>query len=240
MVSNSALAALCVKCGIHQLVDTRAYGISKSFNAYVSAVTKALEGEQRASSREGRPPGQYWLRIQTTKVGSLTLVNRAAPIDIIQALSDVMEGIIGALYASDNCTLEGTEKFFNKVFRPFFDEFVTFEMLARHAADAVLEMLNRLGCQQYSRVHNIENRVHSCKSECTIIPQLHRVVLSATVVWHGNTLCEAKDANLDVAMQKASEKCLQILTEKPKLLRDACNCLTVQPTGGTKPGQKRK
>ena len=148
-----------------------------------------------------------------------------------------MEGILGALYISDNFTLEGTERFFNKVFKPFFDEFVTFEMLARHAADAVLEMLNRLGCRQYSRVHNVENGVHSCKSECTL-SQPHRVVLSVTVVWHGNTLCEAKDANLDVAMQKASEKCLQILTEKPKVLRDACNCLTAQPTGGTKLGQK--
>jgi len=77
-----------------------------------------------------------------------------------------MEGILGALYISDNCTLEGTERFFNKVFKPFFDEFVTFEMLARHAADAVLEMLNRFGCRQYSRAHNVENGVHSCKSEC--------------------------------------------------------------------------
>lgn len=76
-----------------------------------------------------------------------------------------MEGIVGALYVSDNCTLEGTEIFFNKVFRPFFDEFVTFEMLARHAAEAVLEMLNRLGCKQYSSVHDLENGVHSCKSE---------------------------------------------------------------------------
>jgi len=72
MVSNSALAALCVKCGIHQLVDTRAYGISNSLNAYVSAVTTALQEEQRASSREGRPPGQYWLRLQTPKVCPLT------------------------------------------------------------------------------------------------------------------------------------------------------------------------
>jgi endoribonuclease Dicer len=76
-----------------------------------------------------------------------------------------MEGILGALYVSDNCTLEGAEKFFNKVFRPFFDEFVTFEMLVRHAADAVLEMLNRLGCRQYSSVRSIENGVHTYKSE---------------------------------------------------------------------------
>lgn len=68
MVSNSALAALCVKYGIHQLVDTRAYGISNSLNAYVFAVTTALEEEQRASLREGRPSGQYWLRIQTPNV----------------------------------------------------------------------------------------------------------------------------------------------------------------------------
>jgi len=98
---------------------------------------------------------------------------------VCQALSDVMEGILGALYVSDNCTLEGTEKFFSKVFKPFFDEFVTFEMLAHHAADAVLEMLNRLGCRQYSRVHNVENGVHSCKSESALsqsarIPLKHK------------------------------------------------------------------
>jgi len=85
-----------------------------------------------------------------------------------------MEGILGALYVSDNCALEGTEKFFSQVFRPFFDEFVTFEMLARHAADAVLEMLNRLGCRQYSRSHTVENGVHSCKSECYLpVPPRH-------------------------------------------------------------------
>ena len=84
-----------------------------------------------------------------------------------------MEGIIGALYVSDNCTLEGVEKFFNKVFKPFFDEFVTFEMLVRHATDAVLEMLNRLGCQQYSNVHNVENGVHACKSEPSPLAPRH-------------------------------------------------------------------
>jgi hypothetical protein len=87
-----------------------------------------------------------------------------------------MEGILGALYVSDNCTLEGAEKFFDRVFRPFFDEFVTFEMLARHAADAVLEMLNRLGCRQYSRVHDVENGVHSCKSE-SALSQFYHIVL---------------------------------------------------------------
>lgn len=83
-----------------------------------------------------------------------------------------MEGILGALYVSDNCTLEGAGKFFNRVFKPFFDQFVTLEMLARNAADAVLEMLNRLGCQQYSRVHNFENGIHSCKRESALsVPQ---------------------------------------------------------------------
>lgn len=72
MVSNSALTALCVKCGIHQLVDTRAYGISKSLDPYVSVVTKALEEERRASLQEGRPPGQYWLRLQAPTVCPLT------------------------------------------------------------------------------------------------------------------------------------------------------------------------
>ena len=150
-----------------------------------------------------------------------------------------MEGILGALYVSDNCTLQGAEEFFNKVFKPFFDEFVTFEMLVRHAADAVLEMLQRLGCREYSSIRHVENGVYSCKSEPSF-SQSDRILLEQIVVWHGNTLCEARDANLDVAMQKASEKCLQILTEKPKLLGDACDCLNAQSCEGTKPSHKRK
>lgn len=72
MVSNSALAALCVKCGIHQLVDTRAHGISHNVKAYVSAVTTALHEERRASSQEGRHPAQYWLRFQSPEVSQPT------------------------------------------------------------------------------------------------------------------------------------------------------------------------
>ena len=87
-----------------------------------------------------------------------------------------MEGILGALYVSENCTPEGTERFFDRVFKTFFDEFVTFEMLARHAADAVLEMLDRLGCQQYSRVHDVGNGVHSCKSEF-VSSRFHHAIL---------------------------------------------------------------
>ena len=168
MVSNSALAALCVKCGIHNLMDMRAHGVLNGLDVYVSAVTAALHEEQRTSTREGRFPGQYWLRIQTPKVCQLIRNVKCIFTMLTQALSDVMEGILGALYISDNCTLEGVEKFFNRVFKPFFDQFVTFEMLARHAADAVLEMLNRLGCRQYSRTHNFENGVHSCKRESAL------------------------------------------------------------------------
>ena len=87
-----------------------------------------------------------------------------------------MEGILGALYVSDNCALGGAEKFFSRVFKPFFDEFVTLGTLVRNAADAVLEMLNRLGCRQYSRVHNVENGVHSCKRE-SALSWSHRIIL---------------------------------------------------------------
>ena len=35
----------------------------------------------------------------------------------------------------------------------------------RHPAGAALEMLNWLGGQQYSRVHDVESGVHSCKGK---------------------------------------------------------------------------
>ena len=40
-------------------------------------------------------------------------------------------------------------------------------------------------------------------------------------------------------MQRDSEKCLEILTGKPKFLRDACNCLTTQHRGNqTRPEEE--
>ena len=40
-------------------------------------------------------------------------------------------------------------------------------------------------------------------------------------------------------MQRESEKCLEILTGKPKFLRDACNCLTTQHRGNqTRPEEE--
>ena len=214
----------------------------KKSEPLVSIVTKALEEAQRTSSLERRPgpPGQYWLRLQAPKVCLSTPNTRVTPAGVCLDTLGRHGRDPGALYVSDNCTLEGTEKLFSGVFKPFFDEFVTFEMLARHASDAVLEMSNRLGCRQYSRVHDVESGAHSRVSPPSPSPTTSRQ--SATVIWHGNTLCEAKDANSDVAMQKASERCFQIPMEKPKLLGDVCNCLATQqqPAGGTKSGQRRK
>lgn len=150
-----------------------------------------------------------------------------------------MEGLLEALYVSDNCNLDGAERFFDNVFKPFFDEFVTFEMVVRRAADAVLEVLNRLGCRQYSSVHGIQNGMHWCKSKSSLL-RFHHICSNVQVVWHGNTLCEAKDANFDVAMKKTSERCWQILTERPRLLKDACNCVTMQPAEGTGGSHKMK
>jgi dsRNA-specific ribonuclease len=150
-----------------------------------------------------------------------------------------MESILGALYFSGNCTLDGAEKFYDNVFKPFFDEFVTFEMLVRHAVDAVLEMLKRLGCRQYSSVHDVQNGVHVCKSKASPL-RSYRIRSNVLVVWHGSTLCEAKDPNFDVAMRRTSERCLQVLTEKPKLLRDSCNCQATQPAEGNKSDHRRR
>ena len=40
--------------------------------------------------------------------------------------------------------------------------------LRRHTAGAALEMLNRLGSQQYSRVHEVESGVHTRKGKPTL------------------------------------------------------------------------
>ena len=139
----------------------------------------------------------------------------------VQALSDVMEGILGAIYVSDNCALNGTEKFFGRVFKPFFDEFATFGMLARHAADAVLEMLNRLGCRQHSRVHDVESGAHSYESKSALSHSHHTALKRNSRLARKHAL-------------RVSEKHLQILTEKLKLLGTR---VIVLPRNRNSPGE---
>lgn len=68
MVSNSALAAVCVSSGLREHLLFESYQLAGSIEVYANELKTRQQKEYLAAEREGRSPGQYWLGIEPPKV----------------------------------------------------------------------------------------------------------------------------------------------------------------------------
>ncbi|KAF9075929.1 hypothetical protein BDP27DRAFT_1540164 [Rhodocollybia butyracea] len=140
MVSNSALAAICVLSGLYQHLLFESATLAQDIRQYVSLLQRAQVDEYALAKKEGRSAGQYWHNIESPKV-----------------LSDAVESILGALYVSDGCSPAGAEKFFVKVFKPFYDRHISLQTLSHHPTKVLFELIQARGsCQRFELVkeHN--------------------------------------------------------------------------------------
>jgi hypothetical protein len=68
MVSNSALAAVCVWSGLQEHLLLESYHLASSIQVYADQLKDKQAAEYEAAERDGRSPGQYWLEIEPPKV----------------------------------------------------------------------------------------------------------------------------------------------------------------------------
>ena len=68
MVSNSALAAVCVWSGLQEHLLFESYILASSIQAYADALKVKQANEYELADKEDRQPGQYWLEIEPPKV----------------------------------------------------------------------------------------------------------------------------------------------------------------------------
>ncbi|KAJ7937137.1 ribonuclease III [Mycena leptocephala] len=131
MVSNSALAAVCISSGLynHLLLATR---LTSSVTDYMEKLKIKQTEEYELARLEKRSPGQYWQEIEPPKV-----------------LSDVVESVIGAIYVSDNFTPVGVEAFFESVLKPFYDKHITLKTVAHHPTKILFELIQAQKCQKF-------------------------------------------------------------------------------------------
>ncbi|KAJ6539259.1 hypothetical protein B0H19DRAFT_1314532 [Mycena capillaripes] len=131
MVSNSALAAVCVSSGLynHLLLASR---LTSSVTDYMEKLQVKQTEEYELARLEKRSPGQYWQEIEPPKV-----------------LSDVVESVIGAIYVSDNFTPVGVEAFFEFVLKPFYDKHITLRTVAHHPTKILFELIQAQKCQKF-------------------------------------------------------------------------------------------
>jgi endoribonuclease Dicer len=68
MVSNSALAAVCVWSGLQEHLLFESYALASNMQSYVDELQMKQAQEYELAAREERLPGQYWLEIEPPKV----------------------------------------------------------------------------------------------------------------------------------------------------------------------------
>jgi endoribonuclease Dicer len=73
MVSNSALAAVCVWAGLDEFLLFESTQLSTSIQGYAIELKERQEKEYMQAEEEGRSVGQYWLDIEPPKVRFLFL-----------------------------------------------------------------------------------------------------------------------------------------------------------------------
>ncbi|KAH8830845.1 hypothetical protein DL96DRAFT_1668523 [Flagelloscypha sp. PMI_526] len=134
MVSNSALAALCVWSGLHEHLLFESIYLSSTIQEYITVIKNRQADEYAAAEREHRNPGQYWLEVEPPK-----------------ALSDVVESIIGAMYLSENFSPDGAETIFDNLLKPFYEKHVTTSTLSQHPTKILFEMFQARGCQSFRK-----------------------------------------------------------------------------------------
>lgn len=71
MVTNFALAALCVEIGLYKYVIYESAALGDEITEYVTQLRRAKDLEYKLADNEDRPPGQYWVDIEPPKVSKL-------------------------------------------------------------------------------------------------------------------------------------------------------------------------
>jgi endoribonuclease Dicer len=151
MVSNVTLAAICVSSGLHEHLLFESPSLSESIKTYATALKVKQIEEYALAKSEDRQPGQFWAELEPPK-----------------ALSDVLESIIGAVYVSDSFLPMGSEKIFDKILRPFYDQHITLQSIAHHPTKVLYELVQAAGCHalSFDKSRDKENaNLHRCTGQ---------------------------------------------------------------------------
>jgi hypothetical protein len=75
MVTNTALATICVETELYTYIIHDSPALQTSIDDYVRELKKAQNLEYQLAESEGRTPGQYWVDVEPPKAGEKYLVN---------------------------------------------------------------------------------------------------------------------------------------------------------------------
>ncbi|KAH8106181.1 hypothetical protein BXZ70DRAFT_1004461 [Cristinia sonorae] len=192
MVSNQTLATICVMNGLHRHLMHSSNDLARSIEAFETQLKVSREKEQAKARAENRPCTQYWLELAPCK-----------------PLSDVLEAILGAIYVDDGFEMNGSEAFFSRVFKPFYEEHITLQSLSHHPGKTLYDLFSRIGCREHKVVKDVVEEGVRCD-----------------VIVHGVILATATDSSSSLVVRRAAAEALDALQGDPGFIPQTCNCKT--------------
>lgn len=125
MVSNKFLAALSVKLGFHKHLRFTGSAIEYQNREYV--------GELEDAQREAKGAPDYWMNTkQPPKVYSFQSSGSSTAHIILQALSDIVEAFIGAIFVDSEYNYAEVERFFDQHVKWFFEDMKIYDTFANN------------------------------------------------------------------------------------------------------------
>ncbi|KAJ3502176.1 hypothetical protein NLJ89_g9005 [Agrocybe chaxingu] len=204
--------AVCVWSGLQEYLLFESSQLAYSIQTYANELKERQEKEYALAMQEGRSPGQYWLDLEPPKVhvhNSLQFTLLDHMLQPYQALSDVVESIIGAIYISDNFSPVGAESLFDHVLKPFYDKHITLHTLSHHPTKILFELFQAQGCQHFEIVKDNDETTHRC------YVLVHEVILAS-----------GEDMTTTSAARQASMLALDALEGDSDFMTRTCDCRT--------------
>ena len=148
---------------------------------------------------------------------------------MFQALSDIVESVIGAIFISDNFSLKGAQSFFDKILKPFYDKHITLRTLSHHPTKTLFEVLQAHGCQQFEVTREYEpteefRKGMLCSGESCSAWKKHFAEYLPLVIVHEVTLANAMGPTAAYAAKHAAIYALDAIEGDPEFITRTCDC----------------
>ncbi|KAK9367184.1 hypothetical protein V1509DRAFT_627224 [Lipomyces kononenkoae] len=189
MVSNKFLGYLSVKLGLYRYLDYISSHLPYAIQEYV----ETLNFEEESAAQEKKE--QVWMNL-----------------DVPKPLADCIEATLGAVLIDSDFDLSEVQSFFDRLVRPYFEDFSPYETyVSNHPTTLLAQLCSDVSCNDW-KIQCREFKVNG-----------QQVVLSAVQI-HGRIIGSGEGVTIKNARFDASKNALKRLRDDESLLQKLCTC----------------
>ncbi|CAE6432434.1 unnamed protein product [Rhizoctonia solani] len=124
MVSNRALAIICVESGLHRYLMHDINSLAQSIISFIEEVETRKHIAQTDAQRL-----KLWSKLVAPK-----------------ALGDVVESLLGAIYVSSGFSISRVKTVYDRLLKPFYDRYIDKQAMLAHPMSRLMKELESIGC----------------------------------------------------------------------------------------------